>query len=55
MRQRWVAALALPLSAAQCQQVCAVRAVDLQRHRRNKGAGITIASLAATSPSVSGK
>ncbi len=47
MRQRRVAARALPLPAADGQEVSAVRAVDLECHGRHEGTGHTGAFGAA--------
>ena len=47
MRQRRVAALALPLPATDGQEVSAVRAVDLECDGRHEGAGFTGALGAA--------
>lgn len=48
MRQRRIATLTAPFPAAQGQQMRTMRAVDLQGDRRNEGARVAIACLAAS-------
>ena len=55
MRQRRVTTLAFPLPAANGQKVSAVRAIDMECHRRHEGAAILVrANALGASPAGEG-
>lgn len=55
MRQRRVAALALPLPAADSQQMRAVRAVDMQCHGRHERAAVFLCQTRALGAAPAGE